>query len=1132
MAALVEHPDGKAFLLNLVDQIFRPRSLVRAAGLMRQLVAQYGPPAEAIGFTDRGLARIGALMSAFFPALVMKAIRHRVRADAAPVILPATVTHLDRHLARREREGFRVTLNLLGEAVLGEQEAEARLRAYEGRLADPRVGFVSVKLSSILSQIHLAAYRHTVDEAKARLRRLYRTAVNHPRHGEPKYVHLDMEEYRDLRLTLDAFREVLSEPEFQKLRAGVVLQAYLPDSFAHQQILTRWARERVAAGGAPVKVRLVKGANLAMEKVEAELRGWPAAPFSTKPETDASFKKMLEFGTRPENAAAVNLGVGSHNLFDVAYALILRERRRVARQVEIEMLEGMAPQQSRAVNRRVPGLLLYAPVVDEKDFPSAIAYLVRRLDENSSDENYLRSLFSLTPGSPAWEAQKGRFFQAFDLIPRLDHTPRRKQDRAAERRNFDVREPFQNEPDTDFSLAANQAWLETQLAGCLRQTPLAIPLHLGAGEARTGDVIEGVDPSRPGVVPYTYCRADADTLETALATGDAASAGWAGQPIDERRQCLERAAENLARARGELIGAMVMDGGKNVLEADAEISEAIDFIRYYARAFEEIVEQCRETRFRPRGLTVVAPPWNFPLAIPAGGVAAALVCGNPVILKPAPQTVYVAWKLARHLWDAGVPPDVLQFLPAPENEIGRRLITDPRVQTVVLTGAYDTARTFLDWKPELHLCAETSGKNSFLITAAADLDLAVKDLVKSAFGHSGQKCSAASLAIVEAEVYENPDFRRKLKDAAASLPRGGAWDPANVVTPLIDPPSGPLRRVLNGLEPGQSWLLRPTRDSANPRMWSPGILLGVTPSSWYRSAECFGPVLGLMKASGFKEGLALQNQSRFGLTAGLHSLDFRETDAWIDAVEAGNIYVNRGMTGAIVRRQPFGGWKHSAVGSGLKAGGPNYVLNFVSAEVSKVGDEHNEPRERWKTLVECCGPSLERPAGFHAALEDYPGWWERFFSKSEDPTGLRCEANVLRYRPRAEIVFRLSKDRPFDDLAAAVAAAAVCGTPLEVSLAEPHPAVGRLEEGGWIKTSRVETDAKFSRSLAERQSEAVRWPECRNTEALRLAHRAGVMIFTAPVSTLGRLELLYYMREQSVSVARHRYGNLIRRPAG
>ncbi len=336
MGRMMNDPHGKSFLFAMVDQVFRSHDPAVSARRWRQLLDKLGVPSY-LKTTDQWLMRLGSLASRFVPSWVMPAIAERMRSESSRVILSGDEQPMHAYLAARRKAGFRINLNQLGEAVLGEQEANHRRQAILKHLADPEVTYISVKISAIFSQINMVAWDDTLLQIKERLRKLYRAALH-----DHKFVNLDMEEYRDLELTIAAFREVLDEPEFMQLTAGIVLQAYLPDSVAAQEDLTTWAKRRVARGGAPIKIRLVKGANLAMERVEAEMHGWHQAPYSTKAETDANFRRLLEYGCQRENARAVRLGVASHNLFDVALALTLRRQYGVEDRVEIEMLEGMA----------------------------------------------------------------------------------------------------------------------------------------------------------------------------------------------------------------------------------------------------------------------------------------------------------------------------------------------------------------------------------------------------------------------------------------------------------------------------------------------------------------------------------------------------------------------------------------------------------------------------------------------------------------------------------------------------------------------------------------------------------------------------------------------------------------------
>src|SRR5262245_19461383 len=412
LARMMADPHGKELTIALADQAFRSHRPERIADQLAYLLHRYGVP-QYMDWWERVALLLGGAMAHYLPSLVVPPIVARLRHETQNVILPGEEEDLARYLKERRRDGMRLNLNQLGEAILGEGEAGRRMEAYLALLARDDVEYISVKVSSVFSQIDLVAFRATVTHVAERLRRLYRPGARpdytHPDgRVTPKFINLDMEEYRDLDLTVAAFQEVLDEEEFLPLRAGIVLQAYLPDSFRVQRALTAWAVQRRARGGAPIKLRIVKGANLAMERIEAAVHGWPQAPYATKAEVDANYKRMLAYGVRPEHAEAVHLGVASHNLFDVAYGLLLRAEHRVEPWVEFEMLEGMANYQARVVQARAGGLLLYAPVVRAEDFHSAIAYLVTGLDEHTEPDTFRRPVLDLEPGSTGGTAVEDR----------------------------------------------------------------------------------------------------------------------------------------------------------------------------------------------------------------------------------------------------------------------------------------------------------------------------------------------------------------------------------------------------------------------------------------------------------------------------------------------------------------------------------------------------------------------------------------------------------------------------------------------------------------------------------------------------------------------------------------------------
>lgn len=1133
LSRLMKDPFGKAFTTAMTDECFRSTKNIRVADQMIHLLQQFGIPQYLTWFKRLQLylfRSLGIKISRYLVPLAARSLREQT----SRVILPGETNLLTHHLQERKKEGVRLNLNHLGEAILSEKEAKKRLQIYLEDLKSPDIDYISVKISTIFSQINLLAFDDTVHTLAERLRLLYKAAMQHPadqpdKKRKSKFINLDMEEYRDLRLTVAVFQKVLDEPEFQEYSAGIVLQAYLPDSHHYQKELTEWAKKRVQGGGAPIKIRIVKGANLAMEQFEASLRGWPQAPYQAKDEVDANYKKMVIYGCIPEHARAVRIGVASHNLFDISFAMLLRVENEVESYVGFEMLEGMADHIRRTVQKLTGDILLYCPVATKQEFQHAIAYLIRRLDENTGPENFLRHVFGLKPGTEAWDIQSSLFSESCHEIGSVFSESRRTQNRLLHPAAPDPKSPFENESDTDFSLPQNQQWAEEISRHWKEVQPKPIPLVINGKEIYENEEGIGLNPSDGGKPLYRYAKAHKHDIEAALKCAKAHEKEWAASTIEHRSHLLERVAQKLRERRGELIGAMMIDAGKTIPEGDSEVSEAIDFAEYYRRRMVKVVAM-KDLSWRPKGTILVTPPWNFPCSIPAGGLLAALIAGNCVLLKPASDTVLVAWHLVQAFWDAGIPKEVLQFIPCSGEGVGSDLVRDPRVNCVILTGGTSTARSFLKMRPGIDLAAETGGKNAMIITGLSDRDLAIKDLIQSAFGHSGQKCSAASLAILEAEVYDDPHFLRHLREAAASLKIGPAWDLKTKVNPLIHEPKGALKKALTTLEEGEEWLLEPKQDPNNPCLWSPGIKLHVEPGGFTHMTELFGPVLGLMRANNLQHAIELANATPYGLTTGLHSLDDREQNQWLLEIDAGNLYINRTITGAIVRRQPFGGTKASNFGNGSKAGGPNYLREFL--HVSQVGlprEKHpvNEAVNNLTAFLEKFDLTAEQLGLWTASVSNYAYWWKRL-QQDRDPTKIVGQDNFFHLVPRKKLTLRVyPNSHPLEVLRVA-AAALTCGAKLEISW-DLHNA--KSDTFNWLELVPVlcvieEKETDFLNRVRFGQIERVRLVEEASPALQQAASESGIHIIDDPVLVNGRVELLHYLREVAISIDYHRYGNL------
>ena len=1184
LAGLLQDPVGLDFAIGFVDRVARPDDL-RVAGRNLEDLARRIP--SFLPWPLRALIAIGGPLARLLPWPIVPIARRVLRAMVGHLVIDATPARLGRTLERLQREGDRLNINLLGEAVLGDAEADRRLAGITALVKRNDVDYVSVKVSAVVSQLSMWAFDETVERVVERLVPLYETAalgVN------PTFLNLDMEEFRDLDLTIEVFQRLLDRPSLRDYEAGIVLQAYLPEALPALDRLTAWALRRRSEQCAGIKVRVVKGANLAMERVDAALHGWPVAVLPSKRDSDANYKRVLDAALRPDRMDAVRIGIAGHNLFDIAWAWQLAESRGVTERVEVEMLLGMAPDQADAVRRTVGHLLLYTPVVQPSDFDSAISYLIRRLEENASTENFLSGVFELTRSPQIFKREEQRFraslaaFEAASEVP----APHRVQNRLTERQSevganraalFEpagVRAGFLNAADTDPALPANREWGRAILQRAQTTTG-------GQALVDASAVVSGA--------------AGVAVIERIVAETRAAGAAWAGRSVDERARILHDSGRVLSARRADLLEVLAAEAGKTLAEGDPEVSEAIDFAHYYAESVRDLA-QIDDAAFTPVRLTVVAPPWNFPVAIAAGGVLAALAVGSAVIIKPAPQARRSAAVMVEALWDAGVPRDVLRFVDAPENEVGQALIAHPSVDRLVLTGAWQTAALFRSWRPDLPILAETSGKNAIVITPAADIDLAVADLVRSAFGHAGQKCSAASLAILVGSVATSARFERQLMDAVTTLRVGPALDPATVVGPLIERAEGALLDALTVLEEGEDWLVEPRALDESGELWSPGVRRGVVAGSAFHTTEYFGPVLGIMRARDLDEALDLQNATAFGLTAGLHSLDAGEVDYWLDHVEAGNLYVNRGITGAIVRRQPFGGWKRSSVGGSTKAGGPSYVMGFGSfAPVARQVRESLSLRglsDRVREVLQASQPGLEF-AGFDAAragaVSDQRAWDDEFGVARDDSqlgaefgggfddgfddgdgdggdgddegsgevddfdataslveraesagalveraesAGALVERNVLRYRPTA-VTVRAAEGAPAHELVRVLLAAARAGSGVHISSAAPLPSslLALLDTG--VSSLRatsiaIETDARFTGRMLEVRPARIRLIAPDGVARSRELYAAldgdpDVAIWSGAVTAAGRVELLPFLREQAVSITTHRFGN-------
>jgi len=1128
-ASLIQTPANKTLLSKMLDESSQVRDKATVVKRMKLLIEEYGIP-DFFNSFDKFQLKLFMNFGFLAPGIAVPLFNRRLRKETNKIIISEERPTLTSHLSGRWNSKIGQNVNLLGEVVLGDGEANNRYQHYLEALKEPDINYISIKLSGIYAQIHPLSYDQNKKELCELVASIYRQAIKYPYTDQdgvskPKFVNLDMEEYKDMDLTLDVFETVLSMPEFKNYTAGIVVQAYLPDAGLLQESLLKFAKKRYAEGGAPLKMRLVKGANLQMESIISSLRGWANPVLPSKVEVDANYMHILDVAMIPENAEALHIGVASHNFFSIAYAHLLSQKNGVAEYVTFEMLEGMANHLPRVMRSLDKQIILYTPVVKKEHFLNAISYLVRRLDENTGKDNFLSYSFNLKLDSPQWKFLVEQFLSAHALKETIIAAPHRTQSRNLPPVPVKDINIFHNEPDTDLDLHNNRRWALEALrkwGTLVNDKNFVVPVQIGDKEVLTESKKKYYDRSRNNEV--CFCEANLSSLEQIkeiVAIAEEDKSGWRKTDIDKRNEILHKVADNISAKRGDLIGCMAAITGKTFMEGDVEVSEAIDFCRFYPITMKQF-EKLETVSYKPKGTILVIPPWNFPLAIPVGGVASALAGGNTVILKPATVALPIAWEFAKCFWDAGVSKDTLQVVCSADRSSLNYLTAHPSVKHIILTGGTDTAFRLLENSPKTPLSAETGGKNAIILTANGDQDHAILNIVSSAFSNAGQKCSACSLLLVDRKTYNDENFKSKLRDAVTSMRTGSVWDTMNMVGPMIDNNNEKLLHAIENLEPGESWLVAPEFLDEKKYILKPTVKWGVKPTSFTFRNELFAPLLSVVCIDGLEQGIEYANSSEYGLTAGLQSLDEEEHQIWKNKIEAGNLYINRGITGAIVNRQPFGGMKRSAFGGGIKAGGPNYVSCFVEFTEKEI----NSTTSPKSPLSDFVSDDKEK-ARLNYAYESYKQAWETEFSVEKDVNHIYGEENTFRYLPLKNVALRVENDE-LSDVLLVLYAAHIAKTPVTVSISGDDKKLSALEKAASTIMG-TKLIVQYEDAFIEDMDKYERIRTCSSdlSDAIyNKASKLGKHIASDKPLAEGRLELLHYLKEQSIAYEYHRYGSI------
>ena len=875
--------------------------------------------------------------------LVAKTIRSNIEGMAKQFIIGENTSDAIKNLKKIRKDGFAFTVDILGEATVSEIESEAYLREYMELLAAlngeytkwpalgggdldwghaPRVN-VSVKPTALFSQASPRDFEGSVQGIYNRLAVILRKVRE--MNG---FMRIDMEQYKFKDITLEVYRRLRDSDEFRDYpHLGIVLQAYLKDTDRDLADLLAWARTKKL----PISVRLVKGAYWDSETVIAKQNGWDIPVWTIKAESDAAYERQARLIL--ENQDICHFGCASHNIrtisavMEMAKALNVPETR-----YEFQVLYGMAEPVRKGLLNVAKRVRLYAPY---GDLLPGMAYLVRRLLENTANESFLRQSF-------AEEAEVGRLLENPILTAERERAQRPTK-AAAETTGLPR---FENEPFADFTKAEIRDAFIKAVQDVRAQLGREYPLVIGGQDVRTTDTLPSVNPANPSEVIGTICQASTTEIDLAIAAAKKAAPGWKALSPEDRAGYLLKAAA-IARAEIHTLSAwQTLEVGKQFDQAQADVAEAIDFLEYYAREMIRYGKPQRMGRapgemshliYQPKGVAAVIAPWNFPLAISCGMSAAAIVTGNPVLYKPAGPSSVIGFTLAEIFRKAGLPAGVFNYVPGRGSVMGDYLVEHPDISLIAFTGSMEVGHRIINKASVVHpgqkqikrVIAELGGKNAIIIDDDADLDEAIKEVLHSAFAFQGQKCSACSRVIVVEPIYAK--FIERLVEGAKSLAIGSAEDPTYFMGPVVDDKA--LANVKKYIEiaKGEGKLLY---ESAVPDTgyYAPlTIVDGITPAHRIAQEEVFGPVLAVMKAANFDQAIEWANSTRYSLTGAVFSRSPRHLEKAREEFNVGNLYLNRGSTGALVERHPFGGFNMSGVGS--KAGGPDYLLQFMDPRV-------------------------------------------------------------------------------------------------------------------------------------------------------------------------------------------------------
>lgn len=1083
LARVVGTPRGADLATDIVNGVLRPRE-ARAISRNLELLSHGLPPGSRQGIEFD--THISAGLASLSAGVATGVVRDRFFRLFSHLLLRLDVRGLDDHLADlRRRGGIRPTLAPVAGPASGRHEADRQVADVRDLLLRPDVDSVSFRVSSVCASWRLVDLDALVDEVTNRVAPLFDAASGAQ---GPKHIDLEVGVFDELEPTLRVFERMLKR--YPQLDVGIALPDYFPDSLPALRRVSAAARQRHAGGGTTATVRITRGEFRTQEAAVAEAHGWTPAVFPSPEEAHAQYLRMLDFALHPAHTAFLRVISATHDVFTTAFAWRLARLRGVERSLEHEFRLGVATREADVVKRDVGGVRIHAPVMHAGQLPLATPSLVRRIEELSGPEAHLFAPTTPAALDAAFAHEERRFLAALDGS--------RQTIVASMRHQNLVRTEV-----ADFTNPATREWAQ--------------------------GVRERARDSAAGEAVLARSAVDSIPALDALVSGAIGPGqSWGERRGSTRAAVLESVAEVLAEWRGLLAEVAVSESGVPIEEADADVTTAIQFAVTAAANAREL-DELAGAKYVPPRLIVVVSPRSCAVSSLAATVLAGLAAGGAVIVKTAPETRRTTAVFLETLVAGGVPPNLVSMVES-EGDVAQALITDQRVDRVVHAGSRHVAKLFHSWRAELPLISATGGRNSVIVTQSADLEATVADVVSSALDHGGQAPTATGTVILVGSVGSSARFLGRLADAVASIPTDRARGRHAGIASLARPAGEREREALDELADGETWLVRPRKLDADGAFWSPGIRDGVRADSLVRRQERRAPVLDIVRVPTLADAIDAQNAPEFGLSAGIFSLDADEVEFWLDSVQAGLACINRPVVSSLGARVPVGGWDRSILGTGTAAGGQDAAIVLGTwepvAEAQGLTVTLDGIGERAARLIAAAQSGMTF-AEFDwvraGARRDENAWTSAFATKESASSGF--ERNVQRYRP-VPVTIRLSEGVPVAQLVRVLAAAAITGAPVAVSSAVPlHPgliaAFGEPDSPVDVAEVLVESDIRWRARVQAREivTNRIRLIGGDSDVLARVLHgQPGIAVHAGPVTTSGRIELLAFLREQSICI--------------